>query len=160
MAKTLANYLADLDRAELESMRAEVQRSRARSEEEVKNLGFEEGLIEQALSKKARRSIPGAVSARAGQVSREQVYEILIHEWAPGSRFNTSEAAGVLKRAGLPIATNAARAHLRRLVEDERLIREGMWFLMPFKALNASSNGHGATVQAFPHDGGSRDGGE
>ena len=130
MARTVANFLADLSEENLNEMLATVEQSRARLREEEQALGFEEDLIRRALARKGRRNGGGAASPGGGQVTREQVLDA-IRRHAAGERFRALDAIKAARDEGLNLTDAGTRQHLRRLVNSGILGREGDWYVLP-----------------------------
>lgn len=146
MMKTLASYLADRPEDQLQEMLSGIKQKRERLQEEDKNLAFEEQLVEQAISRKARRT--GA--AGGGRVTREQVFEIV--STGVGHRFKAPEALAAMNEHGINMAPESLRQHLRRLVKDGRFGREEDYYVnskAPEEPPGAS-NGNRQATQTSP----------
>jgi hypothetical protein len=144
MSKTLASYLADRPEDQLQEMLTGIQQKRERLQQEEKDLAFEERLVEQALSRKARRT--SAVGGR--RVSREQVFQIVSAN--TGRHFKAPEAMTAMIAEGVAMAPESLRQHLRRLVNDGRFGREGDSYVNPVAPEQppAADNGNGQAIQA------------
>jgi len=145
MTKTLASYLADRPEDQLQEMLSGIKQKRQRLQEEDKSLAFEEQLVEQAISRKARRT--GA--SGGGRVTREQVFEIV--SAGVNARFKAPEALAAMNGQGIDMAAESLRQHLRRLVKDGRFGREGDYYVNPRAPEQppTASNGNGQATQAF-----------
>jgi hypothetical protein len=147
VSKTLASYLADLSQDQLQEMLSGIRQKRERLQQEDKDLEFEEGLVDKALSRKARRTGSGTGGAR---VSREQVFQIVSN--AVGRKFKAPDAMNAMKAQGITtMAAESLRQHLRRLVKDQRFGREGDYYIN-FSAPEqppTASNGNGQATQTF-----------
>lgn len=152
MSKTLASYLADRPEDQLREMLTGIQQKRERLQQEEKDLAFEERLVDQALSRKARRT----GSTGGGRVSREQVFQIVSANTA--RHFKAPEAMAAMNAQGIEMAAESLRQHLRRLVKDGRFGREGDSYVNPAVAAPEqppiASNGNGQATQASSESGG------
>jgi hypothetical protein len=159
MPRTLASYLADLSHGELEHMLSDIRQARNRVEEEVRNLEFEEGLVTQALGRKSRRTTPGSTTSR---VTRQQVLALVTRSFE--QRFTPSEALQVFEREGITLAAESLRQHLRKLVSEGKLARDGNAYVFPGRSHTPTSNGHahaqatGASPNGAQPGGGEREG--
>jgi hypothetical protein len=128
-----------------------IQQKRERLQQEAKDLAFEERLVEQALSRKARRT----GSTGGGRVSREQVFQIVSANTA--RRFKAPEAMAAMNAQGIEMAPESLRQHLRRLVKDGRFGREGDSYVNPAAVSEqppAADNGNGQAIQTSSEAGG------
>jgi hypothetical protein len=148
MSKTLASYLADRPEEQLKEMLTGIQQKRERIQQEDKELGFEERLVEQAISRKARRT--GSSGGR--RVTREQVFQIVSAN--NGQHFKAPEALAAMNGQGIEMAPESLRQHLRRLVKDGRFGRDGDFYVNPIVVPEqppaADQNGSGQATQASP----------
>jgi hypothetical protein len=123
-----------------------IQQKRERLQQEEKDLAFEERLVDQALSRKARRT----GSTGGGRVSREQVFQIVSANTA--RHFKAPEAMAAMNAQGIEMAAESLRQHLRRLVKDGRFGREGDSYVNPVVGAPeqppAADNGNGQAIQA------------
>ncbi len=147
MSKTLASYLADRPEDQLQEMLSGIKQKRARLQEEDEGLAFEERLVEQAITRRARRTGSGG----SGRVTREQVFQIVSD--GVGSRFKAPEALAAMNAQGIEMAAESLRQHLRRLVTDGRFGREGDSYVNPRAPEQppAAANGSGQAIQASPN---------
>jgi hypothetical protein len=132
-------------------MLAGIKQKRERLQQEDSDLEFEERLVEQAISRKARRTS----SASGGRVTRDQVFQIV--SAGVGRHFKAPEAMEAMKAQGVTtMAAESLRQHLRRLVQDERFGRDGDYYLNPTvpESPPTASNGNGQATQAFSDAGG------
>jgi hypothetical protein len=156
MSKTLASYLADRPEDQLREMLSGIKQKRQRLQQEDNDLEFEERLVEQAISRKARRTTGSGGSGT--RVTREQVFEIVSS--SVERRFKAPDALAAMNRQGISIAAESLRQHLRRLVKDGRFGREGD-FYVNLKAPEqppAAENGSGQATQTFSEAGGTATG--
>jgi hypothetical protein len=146
MSKTLASYLADRPEEQLKEMLSGIQQKRERIQQEDKDLEFEERLVEQAITRRARRT----GSAGSGRVTREQVFQI-VSDNVP-AHFKAPEALAAMKAQDIPMAPESLRQHLRRLVADGRFGREGDRYVNPRAPEQppTAENGSGQATQASP----------
>jgi len=140
MAKTLAAYLADLSRDELEHMQRDIRAARSRLEEEIRSIEFEEGLVAQALTRKARRSGGGGASPTgSARVTQDRVLDLISEDFRDRA-FNSGDVSRAFASRGTTIAPTAVRHHLRALLKADKLQRYGAKeFLL--RPATASQNG-------------------
>lgn len=146
MSKTLASYLADRPEEQLREMLSGIKQKRTRLQQEDADLAFEERLVEQALSRKARRTGSGSSASR---ISRERVFEIVSN--GVGPHFKAPDAMAAMRAQGLNLAAESLRQHLRRLVKDGKFGREGEFYVNPTASEQPpiASNGNGQATQTF-----------
>lgn len=147
VARTLASYLADLSHDELTHMQSDIRQARGRLEDEVRSLEFEEDLVTQALSRKSRRA---SSPATANRVTRQQVLAMVRRNFQ--GPFNGPEAVKAFEGEGVTIAAESLRQHLRKLVSEGHLGRDGLAYT-PGRASASSpaSNGHGPATSTSPN---------
>jgi hypothetical protein len=142
--RTLAAYLADLPEVQLLEMRGNIRARRSKLAEEDGDLAVEERLVTDALSRKSRRA-PSA----GGRVTRDQVFDIVTDSFI--GQFKVAQAKRVMDDAGVEMTAENLRQHLRRLVADRKLDRDGPFYFSPRSPQqpNGADNGAGHT-QTFP----------
>ena len=124
MSRTLASFLADRPEGELHEMLAAIQEARQRLRQEEERLKVEESLIQDALSRKTRRTA-GSGTVGSSRISRGQVLRILTEHGRP---VTIAEATRLVEREHPNASRSGTRGHMHRLKDDGKLIQEGrLW---------------------------------
>jgi hypothetical protein len=160
MSRRLSGFLADNSLDQLQRMLRDMQQTRERAQEDVQQMLMEERVVEEAMARKSKRRAPArkaSGSDRAGsgsaRLSRDQVLELVNRTFT--GFFNSRHAVDAFAEEGIDVSGEAVRQHLRKLADDDLILREGKGF-----APLGRNGGPRRRLQLTSPTGGSQEGGD
>lgn len=139
-------------------MQDDIKRESIRHENELRALHLEKELVAAALASKSRQLSGGTGgTGRAGQVSRDQVLDILRRRFL-NLPFNAGELSRAFAAEGTTVTPSAAKQHLRRLESAGLIGRDGSrWLYAAGRSESATPYGPSGPDQASPNGDGRRE---